>query len=56
METYGDQAYFVARRRLAREAGPRRDRKTERLYSRAKCEIAKRTDFTTGLDMAPAVA
>lgn len=51
METYGDQAYFVARR-LMREAGQRRDWKTERLYSRAKREIAKRTDFTTGLDTA----
>jgi hypothetical protein len=35
-----------------RDARGRGDRKAERLYSRAKREIAKRTDFPIGLDTA----
>ena len=51
METYGNEAYSVART-LMREARLRGDRRAERLYSRAKREIARRTDFPIGLDTA----
>lgn len=54
MEAYGNEAYWVARR-LMREARERGDRRAERIYSRAKREIAKRTDFPIGPDTATAL-
>lgn len=54
METYGDQAYFVARK-LARDAFEAREWRKERLYRRVKLHIAKRTDHLIGLDTATAL-
>jgi hypothetical protein len=51
MEAYGNEAYSIARQ-LMREARGRGDHPAVRLYSRAKREIAKRTDFPIGLDTA----
>jgi hypothetical protein len=54
METYGDQAYYVARQ-LARNALVGGDRRRHRLLSRAKLHIAKRTHHPIGLDTATAL-
>jgi hypothetical protein len=54
METYGDQAYFVARQ-LARDALIARDHRRHRLLTRAKLHIATRTRYPIGLDTATAL-
>jgi hypothetical protein len=54
METYGDQAYFVARQ-LAHDALASRNHRRHRLLTRAKLHIAKRTHHPIGLDTATAL-
>lgn len=54
METYGDQAFFVARK-LARNALENREWRKEKLYRHAKLHVAKRTHLPVGLDTATAI-
>jgi hypothetical protein len=54
METYGDQAYFVARR-LSWKAMRQGNWRLHRLYNRARLHIAKRTHHPIGLDTATAL-
>jgi hypothetical protein len=51
METFGDKAYFVARKamRAARERG---DREEEKFLARVSVILAKRIDHDIGLDTA----
>jgi len=51
MEAYGNEAYFKARAE-ARDARRKGDRIREKFLAKVCIEIAKRTDFTIGLDTA----